>query len=366
MHDVYNSPKLYSLNGIPKTFFNDFKNILLIHSESSSKNGSLNRIFERLEDKKNISVINTTSFKSNVEIINNYKDMYKKKYDLVIGIGGGTQIDIAKYAYVKCAFKNWEEKIYSNNYIPINSKIKLACIVTLPGSGAESSKASIINSNSTKNIFSSHLFVPDYVFYDTQSISAIKKAELLVRSADAIMHAVESKNSLLYNKFSEIYSDYVFNKGCVLLNHCIKDSKHDLNNQNIKTLCVLSFYGGLAQSESGSGLCHAMAHTLEQEFKISHAESILLCSFISLDYKRKNSKNNDYMDLKKLFVNLYKLLFTEAKIKKHTNILNKIDPVDFIQRAKLDPCWKLEKERLDEAKIVNLLRLKIKKQKWNI
>ena len=366
MQDIYNSPKFYSLKSIPKHFFKDFKNILLIHSESSTKNGSLNRVLDKLNNRQNINTINTTSFKSNTEIINNYQDLHKKKYDLVIAVGGGTQIDIAKVAYVKCAFKNWKEKILSNDNIPINSKIKLVSIVTLPGSGAESSKTSVINSNSIKNIFSSHLFMPDYVFYDTESILAVKKAELLIRTTDAVMHSVESKNSLLYNQFSEIYSDYVFNKGCIFLNHYIKDFNSDLNIKNVKTLCTLSFYGGLAQSESGSGLCHAMAHTLEQEFKISHAESVLLCSFISLDYKRKNLKSNNDSNTKKIFVDLYKLIFSEAKIRKHINILDKIDPMDFIKRAKLDPCWKLEKERIDEIKILKLLKLKIRKQKWNI
>ena len=163
-----------------------------------------------------------------------------------------------------------------------------------------------------------------------------------------------------------VYTDYVFNKGCIFLNHYIKDFNSDLNIKNVKTLCTLSFYGGLAQSESGSGLCHAMAHTLEQEFKISHAESVLLCSFISLDYKRKNLKSNNDSNTKKIFVDLYKLIFSEAKIRKNINILDKIDPMDFIKRAKLDPCWKLEKERIDEIKILKLLKLKIRKQKWNI
>ena len=366
MHDIYNSPKFYSLKRIPKLFFNDFKNILLIHSASASKNGSLNRIFERLENKKNIDIINSSSFKSNSEIINNYDDLYKKKYDLVITVGGGTQIDIAKIAYVKCMFKNWEEKILSKDHIPISTKIKFVSIVTLPGSGAESSKASVINSNSNKKIFSSHLFMPDYVFYDIQSILALKKADLLVRAIDAIMHSIESKNSILYNQFSEIYADYVYNKGLNFLKQYAKDSKIDLSTHNIKTLCILSFYGGLAQSESGSGLCHAMAHTLEQEFKISHAESILLCSFILLEYRDKNLKRTVELNIKELFINLYKLIFTEAKIRKHKNILNKIDPEDFVKRARTDPCWKLEKERLDETKIIEILNLKIKSKKWNI
>tara|TARA_B100000035_G_scaffold186087_1_gene158798 strand:- start:2979 stop:4079 length:1101 start_codon:yes stop_codon:yes gene_type:complete len=366
MHDAYNSPKFYSLKGLPKKFFNDFKNILLIHSESSSKNGSLNRIFDKLDNKKNIDVINTSLFESNSEIINNYHDLYKKKYDLVITVGGGTQVDIAKIAYVKCMFKNWEEKISSKDNIPINTNIKFVSMVTLPGSGAESSKASIINSNFSKKIFSSHLFIPDYVFYDTQSILALKKEDLIVRSIDAIMHSIESKNSILYNQFSEIYADYVFDKGLNFLNQYTKTFKADLSVNNIKTLCILSFYGGLAQSESGSGLCHAMAHTLEQEFRISHAESILLCSFVSLDYKRKNSEKTLELNIKKLFLNLYSLIFSEAEIRKHKNILNKIDPEEFVKRAKVDPCWKLEKERLDETLVVKLLNLKIKNKKWNI
>ena len=365
MQDSHKSPKFCSLQEIPDNFFCDVKKAMIVHSKSSQKNGVLKKIENKLGN-IDVNLFDTSSMKSNTDIFDIDKNFYKEKYDVILVIGGGTQIDIAKIIYLQSCFKLWKDELFSQNNSFFNKKTKFLAIVTLPGSGAESSKAAVINSNLNKCIYSSQHFVPDYVFYDLDSISSVKQSFLIIRLVDALTHAIESENSILFNKFSRLYSDYVKKKAVDFIENYLDEDTKKLKKNDIKSLCLLSLYGGLAQSEAGAGICHALAHTLESQSGLPHAECILLCSYITLDYKRTNVNKNQYLKIKKLFIELYDHLFDKLRQHRHNILLTSINVDDFIQKAKDDVCWKLERARIDEEQIKQIICLKIKNKKWNI
>lgn len=364
MQDFQSLPKFSSLREIPHNFFINARQVLITHSTSALKNGALSKVLKKLEGKK-VVLFNTSILQNSSDIIELKNKDFNKKYDAIIAIGGGNQIDIAKLIYAKSAFKDWKAVIKKNELENCNVNTSFIVISTLPGSGAESSKAAVLNSSVSKLIFTSDIFMPDYVFYDLDSILNVSNHSLLIRLVDAISHGFESKNSILSNKFSEPYSDYVVKNGPALINKYIKDDINFLNKTSAKMFCILSFYGGLAQSEVGSGLCHALAHTLEKEFDIPHSECIYLCLFITLQYKRKTSDRKEELELKKALNKLYNKLFDSKQVATHKKILKNLDIDSYISLAKHDLCWKLERNKIDESQLKKIIKLKIKNKKWN-
>ena len=233
-----------------------------------------------------INYFNTSKLNFSSDIIEYKSKLFKPGYDLIISVGGGSVIDTSKIIYVRSLFSNWKNKIKENSLKFNKTKTKFLVVSTLPGSGAEVSKTAVLNSKNKKFFFTSNFFVPGYVFYDVKSIALLKKNKLTINLIDAILHSIESQNSILKNSFSETCANFVMTNCVVFLKDIIGLKSKYFTYNEVKKLCIYSLYGGMAQSETGSGLCHALAHTLEKKFKITHAESIFLCSMISLKYKR--------------------------------------------------------------------------------
>lgn len=365
MRDIQNFPSLISLNDIPKNFFKKTKKILIIHSDTAKKNKIIIKLNSLLKNSK-INYFNSSKLNFSSEIIQHKSQLFKPGYDLIIGVGGGNVIDISKIVYVRSIFLNWKKKIKEDSLILNKIKTKFMVISTLPGSGAEVSKTAVLNANNNKIFFTSNFFVPNYVFYDIKNISNLNKNILTIRLIDAIIHSIESQNSILKNSFSETCANYVVNNSPDFLKNIIKSKTKYFSYNEIKKLCFFSFYGGLAQSETGSGLCHALAHTLEKKFHFSHSESIFLCSLIALKYKRNNGINKKNLLIFKLINKLYSFCFTKKRISKHNSVLKKLNFDEFIINAKKDPCWKLDECRIEEDKISKEFKFKVKKKKWNI
>ena len=364
MRNIQNLPKSISLGDIPREFFLKTKRMLLIHSNTSLDKEFLLKnkiIFSNIEIKK----FNISKLKNTADIIDFDIKKLGIDFDVIMAVGGGNVIDVSKIIYAKLVYKNWKNTLSSNNYLRFNHKKKFVVVSTLPGSGAEASKAAVLNKKNDKIIFTSTDFIPQYIFYDLKKIIKNKPEQLIIRLIDAIVHGLESENSILRNDFSEIYAKKVINNGSKLLEEYLVNSELFLDTKNLKQLCLMSLYGGISQSDSGSGLCHALAHAFEKEFNYSHSESILLCSFITLKYQKKINDYNDLQKLGKTFSKIYIKLFNNSKRAIHEKILNSLNIQKFINIAKTDVCWKIERNKIDEIILFKIINKKVQDNKWN-
>ena len=364
MRNIQNLPKFLSFGNIPKDFFRNIKRMLLIHSNSSLDKEFLLKNKDALSGIKIIK-INISKLKNTTDIMDFDVKKFKINFDMVLAVGGGNVIDVSKIIYTKLIYKNWKKALSNNDYCRSNHKKKLAVVSTLPGSGAEASKVAVLNQKNNKIILTSADFIPQYIFYDLNKIIKNKPEQLVLRLIDSIVHSLESESSILRNDFSTIYAKNVIKNGEKLLKKYLENSDIFLDIRNIKQLCLISLYGGISQSEAGSGLCHALAHTFEKEFNYSHSESILLCSFISLEYQKKYKNINDINNLKQIFQKIYNRLFNNAKKIRHNKILSSLNIQRFIAMAKKDVCWKIEKNKIHESELFKIINKKVKKNKWN-
>ena len=364
MKNIQNLPKFLSFGNIPKDFFLDIKRMLIVHSNSSLDKEFLLKNRNAFTGIKIIK-LNISKLKNTTDIIDFDIKKFNTSFDMVLAIGGGNVIDVSKIIYTKLIYKNWKKALLNNDYFRSNHKKKLAVVSTLPGSGAEASKVAVLNQKNNKIILTSADFIPQYIFYDLKKIIKNKPEQLILRLIDSIIHGLESENSILKNDFSTIYAKNVIKNGEKLLKKYLKNSDIFLDIKNIKQLCLISLYGGISQSEAGYGLCHALAHALEKEFNYSQSESILLCSLISLEYQKKSKESSDINNLKKIFQKIYNRLFDNSKKIRHNKILNSLNIQRFIDLAKKDVCWKIEKDKIDERELFKIISKKVKKNKWN-
>ena len=271
-----------------------------------------------------------------------YKKINKKKIDTLFVLGGGSIIDFSKRLTLMLKKKN--------------KKLDFLIFPSLPGSGAEISKTSIINSK--KKNFSIHEnYLPDGVIYDENLIKSSNRIRLLMGVLDSITHCIESKTSINKNFYLNFLSiqtlTYFMNNNS--FNYLTKNKK-----LNYLDFCTLSFNGGLAQSNSGSGICHALAHSCEEMLGMKHSECISYFIVPVLKYLRIKNKK----DLKDFDEKLFRYIFKISRfIKKNHNydkikkmIITKSSINNLITKSKNDVCWRLYKNNIDENLLIRCLK----------
>ena len=232
-----------------------------------------------------------------------------------------------------------------------NSDKKKFFIPTLLGSGSESSMTAIINTRSKKNIFIDESFLPDGIIYDFKILKLIRNDLLILGHIDALIHCYESLTSINSNPFSEFLARNTIKN--FLGNFKEKKNKFfEIDNEFIKELSLLSFNGGICQSNAGAGLTHALAHSTEELTKIPHSICISFFSKSILNYLILNHKNlsfEKFEEIQKHVSFLWdhlekKNLFSDIKnFLKNNQNFEKV-----LELSKKDPCWRLFKLKIDE------------------
>ena len=316
------------------------KNTILISGANSDYNYALNKL-SRIFKKKPKHIL----LKKNRENINFLEGIYKKnkeKIDTIVALGGGSIIDFSKRLVLK--FRK-------------NKKINFYVIPTLLGSGAESSISSIINSGLEKNIIVNENFLPDAIIYDENFFKTISKLNLLMGVMDSFSHCVESLTSINKNYYLNFLSIEAINS---FIKKNTINALINKNKFNYYDIASLSFNGGLAQSNAGSGICHALTHSLEKILNIRHIEGISFFIKPVIKYlliKNKKDLNGFDHKLYKYISSLSKYIVNNKNFEEIEKLIeNKSFVNNLIEKSKNDICWNLYNKNIDINLLINCLK----------
>lgn len=192
-----------------------------------------------------------------------------KDVDGVIGIGGGSSLDVAKVASVLLKQETSLDKIWGVDNI-YSSRLPLVLIPTTAGSGSEVTPVSIITTGETTKMgIVSHKIIPDAAILDpTLTVSC--NPQLTAYSAiDAMVHAIEAYTSK--NPNNNPYSQMLALEACRWLGKSTKTAI--LEPENIKARANVqygSMLAGQAFGNSPVAAVHALAYPLGGHFKLPH------------------------------------------------------------------------------------------------
>ena len=196
--------------------------------------------------------------------------------EAVIGIGGGSSLDTAKVAAALITNNN---SIY--DYIGIDllkeDPVPLIAIATTAGTGSEVTPIAILSDEQEqlkKGIVSTKI-IPKYAILDPELTLGIPPHVTAATGMDALVHALESYNSLNANE----YSDALALKATSIISLNIRKSYNqgqDLEARN--NMLVGSLMAGMAFANAGVSAVHAFAYPLGGMFHIPHglANSVML------------------------------------------------------------------------------------------
>lgn len=191
--------------------------------------------------------------------------------DGVLGIGGGSPIDVAKLVAAFVRGKKSVREVFGINLLD-GRELPLVCIPTTAGTGSEVSPIAILLDEADelkKGVVSPHL-VPDAAFIDPLLTLSVPPAVTAATGLDALTHCIEA----YANKFAHPIVDVYALQGIRLISSNLLQAVRDGGDiQAREALALGSLYGGLCLGPVNTGAVHALAYPLGGRFHIAHGVS---------------------------------------------------------------------------------------------
>jgi 3-deoxy-alpha-D-manno-octulosonate 8-oxidase len=171
---------------------------------------------------------------------------------LVIGIGGGSAMDIAKALSVMLTNEG-SSALYQGWDLVKNDAIPKMAVPTLSGTGAEASRTAVLTGVDEKFGINCDQSMFDLVLMDPDLIENVPNDQRFYTGMDCYIHCVESIEGSFINAFGRAQAKEALEL-CeqVFLNA-------DSCNEN---LMVASYLGGASVANSEVGVAHAMSYGL--------------------------------------------------------------------------------------------------------
>ncbi len=179
----------------------------------------------------------------------------------VIGIGGGSTMDIAKAISLMLTnpgsatdYQGWD--------LIKNPAVWHVGIPTLAGTGAEVSRTTVLVGPDKKLGLNSDYTVFDQIVLDPELIADVPIDQRFYTGMDCYIHCVESLNGTYLNTFSKSY-------GKKAIELCREVFLND-DPEGDDKLMMASYFGGMSIAYSQVGICHALSYGLSFVLGIHH------------------------------------------------------------------------------------------------
>ena len=181
--------------------------------------------------------------------------------DLLVALGGGSAMDLAK------AMGYFGKGSYT-----------LAAIPTTSGSGSEVTDFAILTHDQVKHPLVDKRLRPDLAILDGDLLQELPRNLIAESGFDVLTHALEAYVAKGSGAISDVYAREAFGSAYASL-----PASYAGNRSVRLKVHLAATMAGMAFSQAGLGLCHAMAHALGGLFHVPHGRlnAVLLPAIVS-------------------------------------------------------------------------------------
>lgn len=179
----------------------------------------------------------------------------------VIGLGGGSSLDIAKAVALLLTNPGGAAKYQGWDLIQ-NPAIHHIGIPTLSGTGAEASRTTVLTGPDKKLGMNSDYTVFDQIIMDPDLTQGVPKDQWFYTGMDCYIHNVEALNGTYINEFARAFGE----KSAELCHQVFLEDHPDSDEK----LMMASYMGGQSIAYSQVGACHALSYGLSYVMGYHH------------------------------------------------------------------------------------------------
>lgn len=181
--------------------------------------------------------------------------------DLLVALGGGSAMDCAKaMAYFA------------------KGEYKFVAIPTTSGSGSEVTDFAILTYDKVKHPLVDPALRPDAAILDSDLLEELPKGLIADAGFDVLAHALEAYVAKDAGAITDLYAREAFSSAYAAL-----PASYAGRKEFRLRVHMAATMAGMAFTQAGLGLCHAMAHSLGGMFHVPHGRlnAILLPAIVS-------------------------------------------------------------------------------------
>lgn len=198
------------------------------------------------------------------------------RYDLILGVGGGSSMDIASVASVMCTNPGTVQDYLGVNLVK-NPGIPTILIPTTAGTGAEATPNAILTDVEAKlkKAVVSPYILPRVAIVDPLLTVTMPPAVTSSSGIDALTHAIETYTSNNATILSELFSK----EAIIRIGRSLRTAVANGDNLEARyDMSIASLYAGIAITNAGVTAVHALAYPLGGQFNVAHgiANGLLL------------------------------------------------------------------------------------------
>jgi alcohol dehydrogenase class IV len=212
------------------------------------------------------------------EVARNYEP------DLIVGLGGGSNIDAAKAIWAHYEKPDLEAgSINPFMKLGLRKKARLIGIPTTSGSGSEVTWATVITSpaEERKLEMANKELIPDIAIVDPEFPKTMPRKLVAETGFDALTHAIEAYVAPVGNDFS----DAIAIKAIQLVFKYLRRSYGNPEDNEAKTkMHIAATMAGMAFSNSEVGIVHALGHVTGGVLKVPHGRAMAIILPYSIEY----------------------------------------------------------------------------------
>ena len=202
--------------------------------------------------------------------------------DAVIGMGGGSTLDTAKFASAVSCSDLSPEECYEKAVFP-EKHLKVIAIPTTAGTGSEVTQVSVMSRDAEKKTINNPVFMPAAALIDPELMLTVPPRTTMMTGLDALSHALEGFWSVNHQPVPDLYAEEAVRLILENLERSFRDGS-DLEARS--AMAYAATLGGLAFALPKTAGCHACSYPLSQDYHLPHGEA---CAFTLDSFVRINA-----------------------------------------------------------------------------
>lgn len=262
------------------------KKVLIVSDLGVANAGWLEKIIQTCKDSHlpYATFTDITTNPKDTEVVKGVSVFRENECDAIIGIGGGSVLDVAKAIAILATNSG---KI--SDYEGIDKIEKplppMVMVMTTAGSGSEVSQFSIIVDSERKRKMTivSKTLVPDIAIIDPFTLMTKDSALTASTGMDVLTHAIEAYVSIAATPLTDVQAK----NALYLVTNYLRPSVASKTNMEAKeAMAMASLQAGLAFSNAILGAAHAISHAIGGRFPLPHGEinAILLPHIMDFNF----------------------------------------------------------------------------------
>ena len=224
------------------------------------------------------------------------------KCDILLAVGGGSAIDVAKCIKLTVLAKEGSDAIIPplvNTKVECEgSKLPFIAIPTTAGTGSESTHNAVMYYEGAKQTVTNDGILPDYAILEPMVLKTLPLYQKKCTMLDALCQGIESWWSVNSTEESYAYS----RKAIVLIMTNWRKYIFENDDEAAANIMLGANYGGRAINITATTAAHAMSYKITSLYRFPHGHAVAVCLPEIWEYmlshmdKCIDARGSDYLD----------------------------------------------------------------------